>query len=264
MPPVPAEAHDTLIFDSHSHAASEASALLSARIAGSLCLVSAGETEWETTAAAAAEAAAGGSDRDIRYALGVHPWYVHEQRSGWEDRLRTALQASSDAIVGECGLDRVRLDAPLDAQLKALSAQLHLATELRRALVVHCVRADGVLMDLLREQNGELPPVLVMHAFGGSAETADGLLRLGAASGCRFYFGFSGRAARLKRAAAVMASLPAERLLLESDGHTAEESRTSMADACMLLCAARGWTPEQAIAQTAANAKEALAVHGWQ
>ena len=108
-----------------------------------------------------------------------------------------------------------------------------------------------------------LPPVLLMHAYGGSAESAAVLLRLGAASSCRVYFGFSPRALRLRRAVAVIESVPSERLLLESDEHTAVAAIPAAAEACRRLAAVRGWDEEEAAARTAANARAALEPGGW-
>ena len=77
-------------------------------------------------------------------------------------------------VGGRGGLDRARLECAWEVQLDAFTSQLRIATELRR-LLVHCVRSDGALLDTLRETPA-LPPTLIMHAFGGSAETAKALL----------------------------------------------------------------------------------------
>ena len=112
-----------------------------------------------------------------------------------------------------------------------------------------------------------LPPVLVMHAFGGSVETAAAIGKLAASAaargGCRAFFGFSARAARLRRAAAVMASLPADRLLLESDEHSAADAAPALAEACARVAAARGWSEAEAAAMTATNARAAFDVTAW-
>lgn len=93
-----------------------------------------------------------------------------------------------------------------------------------------------------------------MHAYGGSLESARQLLRLPT----KAYFGFSAQAARLKKAPAVIAALPAERLLLESDEHEATSAATALRDALTLIAAARGWSEQHAASVTAANAEEAL------
>ena len=61
-----------------------------------------------------------------------------------------------------------------------------------------------------------------------------------------------------------MATLPADRLLLESDEHTAEGARVAVTEACALLADARGWTAAEAAERSAANARAAFEPAGWQ
>ena len=158
--------------------------------------------------------------------------------------------------------------------------QLDLASELRRPIVLHCVRAHGALLDELRERahaasharDGShardanharvrtLPPVVVMHAYGGSVETARQLLALGDAVGTAIYFGVSPRAAPGTRAAAALAIVPANRLLLESDEHDAQTASAALDQSRRHVCAARAWDDAQAAEQTAANARDAFSI----
>ena len=241
-----------MLFDSHCHAIAEAHSILSGPTCGGLVLMSTGEAEWALAEQVAAASPA-------RHAIGVHPWHLHEQRAGWEGRLREALTAQPAAAVGEAGLDRARLECAWEVQLDAFTAQLRVASDLRRPLVVHCVRSDGAMLDLLREAPA-LPPTLVMHAFGGSAETARALLSLVGRRGSRIFFGFSPGAARLKRAPAVLQAIPAELLLLESDKHTASAACAAVSDACQLVSASRGWSLEETAARTAQNARDAFSI----
>ena len=246
------------LYDSHCHAlAAAAEDEEEAHDVSGVCLISAGESDWSV--AAAAEGRRGGSGR--KYAIGVHPWYAHTQDDGWEDRLRSALDSDANAIVGETGLDRARLEeCPWEGQLHAFTTQLRLASELKRPLVVHCVRADGPMIDLLNEEasSGSLPPVVIMHAYGGSAETATSLLRLAEQCGSKVFFGYSGRAARTKRAPSVIASLPADRLLIESDEHTADAAKEALVEACERVAEARGWSEAETAERTAENARVAF------
>lgn len=236
--------------------------LASQRLRG-VCIVSTGEADWPAAQAAAAHpaTATARAPERVSLALGVHPWWLHEQLPGWQRRLGDALEKWPAALVGECGLDRARRGlAPLDVQLAALRDQLQLAAEYGRPAVVHCVRAHGHLLALLTEL-APLPPALILHAYGGSPETAAALLRLGdTVGGTRVYFGVSPAAACLKRAAATIGSVPADRLLIESDTYTAGETLESAAGACQAVAAVRGWTLERAARITAQNAVVALQV----
>ena len=238
------------VFDAHSHALGDAT-LARLGLLG-VCFVSTCEDDWPSALAAGPAARVAPV---VRRGLGVHPWYVHTVCDGWETRLADTLRAAPDAIVGEIGLDKARKDIPWEVQQRVFGAQLAIASELRRPAVIHCVRAHGPLLDALRAAPA-LPPAIHLHAYGGSVESAQALLKLPT----RAYFGFSAAACRLKRAPAVISSLPAERLLLESDEFTAVASAAGLADARAAVADARGWDEEEAASVTAANARDAFSI----
>lgn len=78
----------------------------------------------------------------------------------------------------EIGLDkRFAKDIPLDYQVKILHYMLLYAKERRIGVSLHCVGADGYLLDLLKRVK-PLPFKCVWHGFNGSAETAKELYKL--------------------------------------------------------------------------------------
>ena len=100
--------------------------------------------DWEDVAAL------GRRDPRNRVSFGLHPWDVPTAPEGWADLLRSFLLAHPAAGVGEMGLDRWVKDFDPLAQEQAFRTQLALAVELDRALTIHCVKAIGPLMDILR------------------------------------------------------------------------------------------------------------------
>ena len=239
---------DAPVFDSHCHVVGDG-----AQAAAPRCVVTTCEEEW-------ARVGPGGDDG--AYALGVHPWWVGGASDGWAARLEASLIAAPAALVGEIGLDRARLDdCPWDAQLDAFSTQLSLAASLRRPAIIHCVRAHGALLDALLAAPA-LPPALVLHAYAGSRESAERLLREVPPT-TKVYFGFSPPALRGKRAAAAAAAVPADRLLVESDCHDADEAPALVREACATLAELRGWTADEAARRTHANAREVCDQSGW-
>jgi len=108
--------------------------------------------------------------------LGLHPWFV-AAAEGWLGRLRTLAQAPRIGI-GECGLDFSPGRPDHADQEAAFEAQVRLAIELDRPLSIHCVRAWGRLLDLLR-RTGIPATGAALHAFSGSAEVAFQLQALG-------------------------------------------------------------------------------------
>lgn len=218
-------------------------------------------------------------------------------RREWEPRLHALLAHYPRAIVGEIGLDRAavipgtrRARTSPQHQLALLKAQLSAAAQHRRPVSVHCVRAHGLLYDELRgraeacaaaakaqrsaaadadastQQPSSvsspflLPPAVMLHSFGGSAEEArrfSGLERLSSGGGgsasatpnCRIYFSFSAvinsRADPEKLAKRIRA-VPEDRLLLESDQVSPSALDSGLAASLALVAAARGWTVEEA------------------
>jgi TatD DNase family protein len=153
--------------------------------------------------------------RDARNlpAFGLHPWDVPTAPVGWESQLRAILLAHPQSSVGEMGLDRwVKGHDPV-AQEVAFRVQLALAVELDRPLTIHCVRAIGPLMDILRAT-----PVprrgFLLHSWNGPVELVSELVGLGA------YFSFSAHHLRPTKAdlrAQFTAAIPSDRILVETD-----------------------------------------------
>lgn len=161
---------------------------------------------------------------------GLHPWYLGNATAEWQADLERILldaeRSLSDVAIGEIGLDRwildrARLDdprltglrrAPLDEQIEAFRWQLNLAARRNLPVTIHCLDAWGPLLDQLR--NSPLPARgFLLHAYSGSAELAREFTALGG------YFSFNGYFLHERQRArrTVFASLPAERLLVETD-----------------------------------------------
>lgn len=174
----------------------------------------------------------------VRVGFGVHPWNAHRLRrdDAWIRELREMLEGDAEAIVGEIGLDHAA-KAPesgkteTEAQEEAFEAQWEVACEMRRPVSVHCVRAHGAMFDRLRagKTKSRLPPLVSMHSWGGAAEMANQIVRLGLPrAGTAMFFGFSGvingsrgtqRAeGRLaERVESSIRTIPRESVLIESD-----------------------------------------------
>lgn len=175
--------------------------------------------------------------------LGIHPWWAHLARPGWGARLRTALEQLPHAIIGEIGLDKIATTKETGktewaAQVQVWEEQMRLASELRRPVSMHCVRAQGTVYDWLKARQAfEYPPSLAFHSYTGSPEMATALLRLPHLEN-RLFFGFSA-AVCLRTPAAeaklrdVLRVIPPTTILLESD----LDDRAAIPDAMARICA---------------------------
>ena len=149
--------------------------------------------------------------RHVRAALGLHPQLVAE-RAGelalWEEYLPQAR------YVGEVGLDAApRFYRSLDLQKQVFENVLRCCAKAGgKILTVHSVRAATAVLDLIEAY---LPPErgrVVLHWFTGSPAEA----RRAAALGC--YFSINAEMLRTDRGRKLVATLPVDRLLTETDG----------------------------------------------
>lgn len=139
-------------------------------------------------------------------AFGIHPWHACEATSGWSERLATMLQRYPQALVGECGLDRLR-HSDFEPQNSVFEAQIQLARQYHRPLLIHAVKAQ----DWLEAYWPVLPAKFVFHSYLGKQE----ILKKIIAHGGMIAFSPAILAAGHE---AVIKAVPQESLLLESDG----------------------------------------------
>jgi TatD DNase family protein len=140
--------------------------------------------------------------------LGIHP---HEAGTTTENELaelRELLAYPKALAVGETGLDWYRDYAPRDDQRSAFSAQLELAAELGKPVVIHTRAADD---DTLAGLAG-FPGTVVLHCFSSPHMLSTALDR-------EYYVSFAGNATFPKAVDLRLAAsqLPAERILAETD-----------------------------------------------
>lgn len=148
---------------------------------------------------------------ELRCTAGIHP-HEAEQFAGEETlhQLRALLAEPEVVAVGEIGLDYWKEYAPRETQQKALKAQLALALELNKPVVIHLRGAAEDLLKILRAHPGVQG---VIHSFTEDWALAQKLLELG------FYLSVNGIVTFEKSQALrdAVAKIPLERLLLETD-----------------------------------------------
>jgi TatD DNase family protein len=189
-------------------------------------------------------------------APGVHPQHADQWHPHLLAQLRRLSGDARTVALGEVGLDGLAGPA-LPLQCEVFRQMVRLARETARPLLLHCRRATAPLLDVLRSERADEVGGIA-HAFSGSLETARQLIDLGFAIGLGGVVTFP--AAR--RLAGVVAALPAEWLVLESDApdlpphpHRGAANRpewlTLIAEA---VAARRGWTLAETARITSANA----------
>ena len=142
-------------------------------------------------------------------AVGVHPEEMHHDPCDL-DVIRALAQHPKCVAIGEVGLDYYWDKEHKAAQQALFRAQIELALELCKPIIVHDREAHGDCLDIVRDY-----PALrgVFHCFSGSAEMAEELLRRG------WYLGFDGPITykNARKALEVLEICPPERILMETD-----------------------------------------------
>lgn len=147
---------------------------------------------------------------NVFYAAGVHPY---ELNGFDEELLREHLKDEKCIAVGECGLDYYRLKdaADKDMQKRYFVAQLEMAIELKKPVIIHSRDANEDSYTLLKKYAKDLCGG-VLHCFNASPL----LLKL-ADEG--FYFGIGGVLTfkNAKNLVEILPQIPKEKLLIETD-----------------------------------------------
>ena len=155
-----------------------------------------------------AELALAEREEGVYAALGIHPHQAGGDEAERLGELRELLRSPKAVAVGETGLDHYRDYAPHDRQQRLFDAQLDLAAELGKPVVVHTRAADADTVAAL----GGFAGTVVLHCFSAPA-----LLEPAVEHG--WFVSFAGNVtypnAYDLRAAA--RAVPAERLLVETD-----------------------------------------------
>jgi TatD DNase family protein len=140
--------------------------------------------------------------------LGIHP---HEAGTATVDdlaELRELLGHPKAVAVGETGLDWFRDYAPKQDQRRLFAAELELAAELGKPVVIHTRAADDDTLAALRGFRGKV----VLHCFSSPRMLPTALER-------DWYVSFAGNATFPKAVDLRLAAteVPAERILAETD-----------------------------------------------
>ena len=153
--------------------------------------------------------------QNIFASIGIHPHDAKEYNDKAEEKLINLVKSSGKVIAwGEIGLDFYYDHSPREIQEEVFRRQVRVARDLNLPIIIHSRDADYETVDILTEECG-YPGFRggIMHCFGGTAEMAESLMKIG------FLISFAGnvtfkKAENLRDAARVV---PLEQLLIETD-----------------------------------------------
>lgn len=107
--------------------------------------------------------------------VGLHPWYLNSDSLRLEKQwLQDIVQRDNVLAIGECGLDK-HCKVDWDLQLETFKWQLELAENIKKPVIVHCVRAQQEIIRLLNDFDVEF----VFHGFNRSLAMAEEIVKMG-------------------------------------------------------------------------------------
>lgn len=114
--------------------------------------------------------------------IGIHPWYGHLEALPKNMKYLNVLAKQTNVkLIGECGLDKLKGEEMVN-QLQILEAQIDLAQQLKKPMILHCVKAFDELIALKKSMKPSVP--MIIHGFNKKYEMAQQLMAQG------FYLSF--------------------------------------------------------------------------
>ena len=212
--------------------------------------------------AAAAALELAGTDPRLSATAGIHPHDAKDWSPRSADWLARCLADPRVVAAGEMGLDYHYDYSPRDAQHAAFRAQLALAADAARPVIIHAREADDDVAAILRS-DARTP--VVLHSFSSGPV----LLRAGLDMG--HYLSFSGMVTFKNWALDdAISAVPLDRLLIETDGpylapvpHRGKRNEPAfMRHTAERIATVRGIGAAELIAATTANAQHLFGIGG--
>ncbi|WP_201315254.1 TatD family hydrolase [Dyella sp. EPa41] len=188
-------------------------------------------------------------------AYGLHPMFLDQHRPEHLDELPGQLETHRAVAVGEIGLDYFVPELDPERQREYFHRQLRIARDLDLPVVVHARRAVDEATSTIKRIGGLRG---VVHSFSGSEQQAQRLWDMG------FHIGIGGpvtyeRAQRLRH---IVATMPIDRLLLETDSpdqpgacHRGQRNEpANLTEVLQVIAQLRGESEEAIASATTANA----------
>jgi TatD DNase family protein len=143
------------------------------------------------------------------YSMGLHPWYITPDN--WREELLSLKKwygYKNVIAIGECGLDKV-CSTEFSFQQEVFIEQIQIANEIRKPLILHCVRAYEELLHLLDGRLVKVP--VIFHGFAKqSLPLAKKIISRG------YYLSF-GKTLQSYNMRSMLRLLPIEQIFLETD-----------------------------------------------
>ena len=145
------------------------------------------------------------------FSVGLHPWEIKSETENNERlvMMEDALELDHVIFVGECGLDK-RTDTDFNEQLRVFRAQVFMAEEYQKPLIIHCVKAYNEIIEIHKSEHPSVP--WIFHGYNANRQMTEQLVER------NMFFSF-GKILSTNNAKALdsFRFLPVEKIFLETD-----------------------------------------------
>lgn len=199
--------------------------------------------------------------KGVHAAFGLHPMFLELHQDSHIDLLENFLKIHDAVAIGECGLDYFLPELDQKKQLQLFIAHLELSDKYALPLIIHARKSVDIILKYLRQY-----PNLhgVIHSFSGSEQQAYQCIEQG------FLLGFGGPITytRAKKLRHLVATLPLENLLLETDApdqpastyHGQRSEPRMIVEVATTFAELRGCSIEEIAHSTTLNAKKLFGI----
>lgn len=147
---------------------------------------------------------------EVNAALGIYPIDKKDKYNDkdFHDELNF-IKINNDKIIalGEIGLDYKNCDDK-ELQKKVFIAQLNLATQLNKPVIIHSRNAEADVIDILQQQSMDK---VILHCFGGKKRLVEKALNLG------YSFSITTNVVRSEHMQQIARIVPLNQLFAETD-----------------------------------------------
>lgn len=149
---------------------------------------------------------------DQKYSIGIHPWHISQiELSQAYQLLQKHISNKNVLALGEIGLD-INLETTMNIQEEVFKHQLHLAKEIKKPIILHCVGAIDKVLSIKKKEN--FRNSMVFHGYNKKNYDISKLTKSG------IYISF-GKSILLKDAPSIFAlkEVGKDSLLFETDDY---------------------------------------------
>ncbi len=194
---------------------------------------------------------------NVYCSVGTHPHNAHEEIDITVDDLIARSRHPKVVAIGEAGLDYHYDYSPRDTQEEGFRRHIAAARETGLPLVIHSRECDADMARILTEEMGKGAFPAILHCFTAGPELARTAIDLGLSISFTGILTFK----RSDDLRAIAASLPADRILVETDSPYLAPNKyrgkrnepAYVTETAKTLAETRGVSPEAIAAQTTEN-----------